>query len=243
MPRNRSWARPAEPSPQAQASRPPQSFGPQKRSWARPQESVPSNGPRISDLPEPIRARAVRDRQQQQGRRGPQQNQPSSSKGKEVPDSALGKILRTERIQEVSKALAEGEILEGKEEKAENWTSARKASVSAWTPISDADEGFGSRQRNKRTYKERGSLISRHSEEVAIPKYSRASNARTNTKEKEKVQKAPKAVKPANVDVFIPSVVSVGNLAKLLNVTLGMCGPSFSVKDNEFISAYRQAAS
>ena len=41
--------------------------------------------------------------------------------------------------------------------------------------------------------------------------------------EKVKRQKSThKVVKKANPDVFIPSVVSVGNLAKLLNVRLGL---------------------
>lgn len=144
--------------------------------------------------------------------------------------SALGNILSNDRIEKVSNALAEGEVSEQKDGEEEKRGSTRKPSTSAWTPASNVDEGFGSRQRNKRSFKERGSLISRLSEEVAIPNYSRASNARlvSKEKEKEKMQKAPKAVKPASVDVFIPSVVSVGNLAKSLNVTLGMGDSSFS---------------
>lgn len=146
--------------------------------------------------------------------------------------SALGNILSNDRIEKVSNALAEGEVSEQKDGEEEKRGSTRKPSTSAWTPASNVDEGFGSRQRNKRSFKERGSLISRLSEEVAIPNYSRASNARLvskeKEKEKEKTQKAPKAVKPASVDVFIPSVVSVGNLAKSLNVTLGMGDSSFS---------------
>ena len=57
--------------------------------------------------------------------------------------------------------------------------------------------------------------------EVEIPTHSRVSTARPAVKEKERTDKAPKPVKQVNVDVYIPSVVTVGNLAKLLNVTLG----------------------
>ena len=48
-------------------------------------------------------------------------------------------------------------------------------------------------------------------------------------KEKLKTRKAAKTVKSVNVDVYIPSVVTVGALAKLLNVRFGMLCVSSSV--------------
>lgn len=42
---------------------------------------------------------------------------------------------------------------------------------------------------------------------------------------KSKQKQLKKSVKPVTLDVYIPSVVSVGNLAKLLKVRLGTCFP------------------
>ncbi|KAH9951954.1 initiation factor 2 [Amylocystis lapponica] len=60
-------------------------------------------------------------------------------------------------------------------------------------------------------------------DDVSIPKHSRVHNTRPAgiaLKEKEKRLKTQRSVKPVNLDIFIPSVVSVGNLARLLNVRL-----------------------
>ncbi|EIW60058.1 initiation factor 2 [Trametes versicolor FP-101664 SS1] len=62
--------------------------------------------------------------------------------------------------------------------------------------------------------------MSRLKDEVVIPSHSRVTNSRSGVKEKEQKKNVAKAHKPIHVDVFIPSVVSVGNLAKLLNVRL-----------------------
>lgn len=67
--------------------------------------------------------------------------------------------------------------------------------------------------------------MSRLGQDAEIPSYSkksRMSSAQVATKEKAKAPKTPKVVKQVNVDVFIPSVVTVGNLARLLNISLGM---------------------
>lgn len=63
--------------------------------------------------------------------------------------------------------------------------------------------------------------MSRLKDEVVIPSHSRVTSSRSGVKEKEQKKNVAKAHKPIHVDVFIPSVVSVGNLAKLLNVRLG----------------------
>ncbi|KZS99524.1 zincin, partial [Laetiporus sulphureus 93-53] len=92
-----------------------------------------------------------------------------------------------------------------------------------------ADElAFRSRGRDpkqlRQDHKERGSIVARLRAEndLTIPNKHRGSYKVTSmqaTKAKEKKAKAAKDLKPANVDVFIPSVVSVGTLAKLLNIT------------------------
>ncbi len=67
--------------------------------------------------------------------------------------------------------------------------------------------------------------MSRLGQDAEIPGYSkksRTSFGQVVTKEKAKAPKARKAVKQVNVDVFIPSVVTVGNLARSLNISLGM---------------------
>lgn len=74
----------------------------------------------------------------------------------------------------------------------------------------------------KDSYKARGSLLSgknsfrRESDEGEIDA--------TTSKEKLKLKRKNKPVnlKKVTADVFIPSLISVGNLARLLNVRLGM---------------------
>ncbi|KAI0928636.1 hypothetical protein AcW2_004584 [Taiwanofungus camphoratus] len=70
-------------------------------------------------------------------------------------------------------------------------------------------------------FKERGSILSKikGNDDVAIGDHSRARLGNV-IKDKEKRKKAAKTIKPVNLDLFIPSVVSVGNLAKLLKVRL-----------------------
>lgn len=73
--------------------------------------------------------------------------------------------------------------------------------------------------------------MSRLGQDAEIPSYSKKSRTypgQVVTKERAKVPKGPRAVKQVNVDVFIPSVVTVGNLARLLNISLGM--PSQTVQ-------------
>ena len=76
--------------------------------------------------------------------------------------------------------------------------------------------------RDKSSYKTRGSISS--GEVMAIPGYSRMGKVTKPAAGKER-DKRPKtkALKRAKVDVFIPSTVSVGQLARLLNIRMGMC--------------------
>lgn len=77
--------------------------------------------------------------------------------------------------------------------------------------------------RDKGAFKTRGSIASQlEAEQVVIPSHRRVndSKARINAIAKEKKRKS-KAIKKINLDVFIPSTVSVGQLARLLNVRMG----------------------
>jgi len=98
--------------------------------------------------------------------------------------------------------------------------------------LSGDDPGVRTRARNakhdRKEFKERGSIVSRFgfSNDITLSKHGRISGTRASEhsvkeKEREKKKAAVKTVKHVNRDVFIPSVVSVGNLAKLLNVRLG----------------------
>lgn len=71
-------------------------------------------------------------------------------------------------------------------------------------------------------FKERGSILSKMDQDVAIPNYSRTRNPVYAVKGKGKERKAKKQdAKAPNLDIYIPSVISVGNLARLLNVRPG----------------------
>lgn len=74
----------------------------------------------------------------------------------------------------------------------------------------------------KPAHKARGSILARMNEGVTLPSHSRTRNA-VVSKGKEKEKKAKRQeLKHKNLDIYIPSVISVGNLARLLNVRLGM---------------------
>jgi hypothetical protein len=68
-------------------------------------------------------------------------------------------------------------------------------------------------------HKARGSLLSRREGDAFVTHHPRTHDVRTVTKPK--VQKAKKSLR-VNPDINIPSVVSVGNFARLLNVSMGM---------------------
>lgn len=80
------------------------------------------------------------------------------------------------------------------------------------------EEEATNRRRGDPKFKQRGSLLGRLDEDVSIPHRPRVHEVRTPFKPK--VQRSTRPVK-VNPDVLIPSVVSVGNLARLLNVRLG----------------------
>lgn len=75
---------------------------------------------------------------------------------------------------------------------------------------------------SKRTFKDRGSIASRLNHgEITIPHRARVkTTAVLKGKEKDKRVKS-RIGKVVNVDVYIPTVVSVGHLARLLSVRLG----------------------
>jgi translation initiation factor IF-2 len=73
------------------------------------------------------------------------------------------------------------------------------------------------------TFKARGSLLSRLGTDAAIPSQSKMSVLRSRAEAVAATRKKRFfAEKKIAVDVFIPSTLSVGTLARLLNVRLGM---------------------
>ncbi|PIL24155.1 hypothetical protein GSI_13908 [Ganoderma sinense ZZ0214-1] len=246
VPRSRSWGRPPElarPAESGPSGEQPPFVIPQKRTWERPQPPQQAGTSSTKDLPphlgksgrkdlsETLRARTTRDRQRD-GRSWSQgQTSSRKSRGESSSLSGLGDILRSDRIDKASTAREEA-VDSVRSSKAESEAQVSKSSgqgdkgfaSQTWTFGLDADDGQDFRSRQKRVqFKERGSLMSRLGQDAEIPSYSkksRTSSGQAATKEKTKAPKAPKAVKQVNVDVFIPSVVTVGNLARLLNISL-----------------------
>ena len=70
-------------------------------------------------------------------------------------------------------------------------------------------------------FKARGSLLSRDRYDTEIPAQSKTDSHSSNVGPK-KARPVKHHHKEATVDVFIPSTVSVGHLARLLNVRLGV---------------------
>jgi len=68
-------------------------------------------------------------------------------------------------------------------------------------------------------HKTRGSLLLRREGDNVIPRRARVHDVKTTPKPR--IQKAKKSLR-INPDINIPSTVSVGNFARLLNVSLGM---------------------
>ncbi|KAI0372835.1 initiation factor 2 [Pilatotrama ljubarskyi] len=248
IPRSKNWAAPsqARASSESSGGQDPAFSIPQKRSWSRPQSSAGAANLGLDDLPDPLphRPSQSRDRRSDRPRlhrddRNQRNTSASSSHGGKHRSSQLDSspagldaslrgfqdILRQDRIQEASSALAEGQTRRASDEEANARSRPPPDTRGVWTAPTIADEGTSRDSRrgerhNRSQYKERGSLISRLKDEVVIPNSSRVSSGRSVAKEKEEKKRASAKVKTAKLDVFIPSVVSVGNLAKLLNIKL-----------------------
>ena len=148
-----------------------------------------------------------------------------------APLSRLGHILGNERFDRAGKS-------KDQTSPAASEKTARVPTLSDadnWVSVDDVvDEEQDSRHRRRTQFKERGSLLSRIADEHEDLKRPRGAsdhglNGKEKEKEKLKTRKAAKTVKSVNVDVYIPSVVTVGALAKLLNVRFGMLCVSSSV--------------
>lgn len=83
-------------------------------------------------------------------------------------------------------------------------------------------EDFGHHRVSKKRFKDRGSIASilGKGQSTEIPIHSRSSKDRITPPAKERKVKR-KGMKKPNLDVFIPTVITVGSLARLLNVRLG----------------------
>jgi hypothetical protein len=97
-------------------------------------------------------------------------------------------------------------------------TGARFAGPGAVAITREVDSTRQGGRGGRDAYKTRGSLKDRIYENVAIGGHSRAHGTNRPAGRQYKV----KEVEATPLDVYIPSVCSVGNLAKLLNVRLGM---------------------
>ncbi|CCL99325.1 uncharacterized protein FIBRA_01343 [Fibroporia radiculosa] len=160
---------------------------------------------------------------------GPSRSQRANAQPSSSGSSFLRQILRKDRITAELDRLAAGE----QEDEDLVETDKRKTVVNAPTPLEDAvgeplaagEPEVRIRSRSgkqaRKDFKERGSIVSKLSigEDVTVSRQSRASGANA-VREREKRKKAVRSAKPVNVDIFIPSVVSVGNLAKLLHIRL-----------------------
>lgn len=84
----------------------------------------------------------------------------------------------------------------------------------------ERETGVRARRPQREGLKTRGSVVERlkTGENIQIPRHSRVNTDKSNARKK---KKRVKLVNPVNLDVFIPSVISVGNLAQLLGVRLG----------------------
>jgi translation initiation factor IF-2 len=71
-------------------------------------------------------------------------------------------------------------------------------------------------------FKSRGSLVSRHTGTDMINSHSKASPLRMKLDATNGKKSRTKLEKKDTADVYIPTTVSVGTLARLLNVRLGM---------------------
>ncbi|KAH8117298.1 hypothetical protein DFH11DRAFT_998817 [Phellopilus nigrolimitatus] len=91
------------------------------------------------------------------------------------------------------------------------------------------DEGERNKRGQRDSFKLRGSVVERlrMGGAVEIPKHSRMHEDRMEAVKKAK--KKPRAIRSVSLDVAIPSIVSVGNLARLLGVRLGVYNSASSV--------------
>ncbi|KAH9901628.1 hypothetical protein C8Q73DRAFT_252680 [Cubamyces lactineus] len=243
VPRSRSWAIPTQPGPSADTSSS-QKAGPsvpQKRSWAPPQPASKSTKLGLGDIREVIRSPSSRNGQNSGSRAsGANNNQnntssKSSQSNQRQPSSkgsdslgALDRILHKDRIKQASDALVEKQSRQDSNETEQDGSDTRekgkRTASASWASAAVVDEptrgsGRGDRH-NRAQFKTRGSLLASLKDDSAVLDKSRDSSSRAKVKEKEEKKKAPKLLKAVNVDVFIPSVITVGNLAKLLNVKL-----------------------
>ena len=97
------------------------------------------------------------------------------------------------------------------------------------SPLEDEDDGGDTQTRYTRgrkssrtAFKERGSIIAHIRDDVTIPSGSRTKVNAPSNRRKEREKRYLGAPKKVDRNIFIPSIVSVGNLARLLNVRLGI---------------------
>lgn len=97
-----------------------------------------------------------------------------------------------------------------------------------------SDNHYSRHKMARQVFKERGSIISRISQQSSAPMIPSHSRVKTNQMQTHKGREKSfqPRVKLANLNIYIPSVLSVGNFAKLLKIRLGQSG------NNRFINTY-----
>lgn len=95
-------------------------------------------------------------------------------------------------------------------------------SIPTEEPVPDRVAGLG---RDRANFKTRGSITSqiRSGDAVFIRGQQRTIDLKAKLNAGKDKKRKAKALKKVNADVFIPSTVSVGQLARLLNVRMGAC--------------------
>jgi hypothetical protein len=132
--------------------------------------------------------------------------------------AVTGESLADPRLE---RDLPRNAISENKTEKPPDELKVNEAETDNFEDVSDgAVDPRGSRQR-RGSFKARGSLASLVREDMAIPGHSKSSTLRPKTNPSKSWKKKAHIEKKVKIDVYIPSTVSVGTLARLLNVRLG----------------------
>lgn len=200
------------PSLQSRSTARANTTAPSLSKWARPSPDQPSTSqrPGIAETRQSTTARFQREAAPHNGRPPLPDHRPLSG-----------------RSQSNNLAVTRDDDGSGVRSSKESGPSVGAEKESSFSPIDELVETIANEKeytRNakyaRKTFKERGSIASRIAEGVTIPRHSRVKVTQVQ-KSKERERKVKRNVRKVNLDVFIPSVVSVGNLARLLDIRIG----------------------
>jgi len=189
VPSASKWARPA----------PPQPASPQPRS--RPSGNLVSRASDVSSSGSTSRRTLQRD---QAPHLGPRPS-PSLKESEELPKRQREEPYGERKNWKAVESSQTREVANKEQE---------KSRFSAEFTVDDHSDVGRNRRPERANLKDRGSL--RHARDGAIPSHPRVHQ--THSKPSSKAKKAKAYSKKVAVDVYIPTTVSVGQLARLLNV-------------------------